>query len=1067
MIRRRFILLVAVWALPLIAACQTSSQTDPTHDSISLSAAKQVTAQFQGQSFAIPPRTVEDILQILNEANVSNLTKINALRFVANQRPPTTTDPETLWKFFRKRGLSAKLIGRTQQAIKDFEKALLEVRKTRRNSLEANEPNPRGELRSLAGSHRDTGNYAKALEFSKEEERLTSKTEATGRLISVYSYHADILANLGFLQEADAALKKARPYVDDSVDWNRNLEWQPVTVSQYPRSQGQVERSRGQYKVALDRFREAERILRKDIATGNRSQSSEVTQGINLWDARYALLSKTLSDISQTLLQIGRNVEAEANSREAVQISLRQFGRYGTTTLFAVTGLSRILARMGRHEDARLLNNEVIKSYDKIGAERDTYTYLEVRRSTADSLVAEGEMTDAVAIYDAIFAQADSTIAQRLRKESVMWAVARISVGQSAKAIDHLEAVLRDRTRIYGATHLRTAEARGLIGAVRVHLGNDNDAARDFRSSVPALLDAPDGTVRTFILEAYLAFLSSRASITDDRKVRTAVAAFQIANGLRSSKVNKALSSHVVRGAVRDKNLANLVRREQDAHQRIEALYNLLNNSLLGESIPTVVQDLREKIHILETASKTLNKEIRSKFPDYANLADPTPATIDDVQNSLAAGEAMIATYVSNDQSYIWAIPKSGKVQFTSAPLGKEKIIDIVGELREALDPQATTLGKIPTFNVALSHQLYQSLLAPVRDGWKNAKNLLVVGHRGLAQLPFSVLVTKPHALAKEKEGDALFSNYKDVPWLVRTHTVTVLPSASALASFRAVPTSKNRRRAFIGFGDPYFSAKQAANAAATKPVQVASAPGDFNARSRPVRLRSAPNTRAINSADLGVLPRLPDTADEVTSIAKALKANFKRDVYLGTRATEDQVKTANLSTYKVLAFATHGLVPGDLDGLDQPALALSSPKLGGTTGDGLLTMGEILGLRLDADWVVLSACNTAAAEGEGAEAFSGLGRAFFYAGTRAMLLSNWPVETTSARLLTTDLFKRQASDPTLSRAYALQQSMQTLMNGPGYIDSKSNKVVFSYAHPIFWAPFSLVGDGGGGKPAS
>ena len=161
------------------------------------------------------------------------------------------------------------------------------------------------------------------------------------------------------------------------------------------------------------------------------------------------------------------------------------------------------------------------------------------------------------------------------------------------------------------------------------------------------------------------------------------------------------------------------------------------------------------------------------------------------------------------------------------------------------------------------------------------------------------------------------------------------------------------------------------------------------------------------------------------------------------------------------MAFATHGLVPGDLDGLSQPAFALSTPALGTSKGDGVLTMGETLELRLDADWVVLSACNTAAAEGEGAEAFSGLGRSFFYAGTRAMLLSNWPVETTSARLLTTDLFRRQATDLTLSRT--LQKSMQTLMTGPGYTDLKTNKVVFSYAHPIFWAPFALVGDGGGG----
>ncbi len=122
--------------------------------------------------------------------------------------------------------------------------------------------------------------------------------------------------------------------------------------------------------------------------------------------------------------------------------------------------------------------------------------------------------------------------------------------------------------------------------------------------------------------------------------------------------------------------------------------------------------------------------------------------------------------------------------------------------------------------------------------------------------------------------------------------------------------------------------------------------------------------------------------------------------------------------------------------------------------------MGEILGLKLDADWVVLSACNTAAADGAGAEAISGLARAFFYAGARSMLVSNWPVETASAKALTTDLFQRQAKDPSISRAEALRQSMVALIDGPGFVDAEG-QTVFSYAHPIFWAPFTLVGDGG------
>ena len=157
-------------------------------------------------------------------------------------------------------------------------------------------------------------------------------------------------------------------------------------------------------------------------------------------------------------------------------------------------------------------------------------------------------------------------------------------------------------------------------------------------------------------------------------------------------------------------------------------------------------------------------------------------------------------------------------------------------------------------------------------------------------------------------------------------------------------------------------------------------------------------------------------------------------------------------------------MVSGELDGLTQPALALSAPDVAEVDGDGLLTMDEILGLRLNADWIVLSACNTASGQGAGSTALSGLGRAFFYAGARALLVSNWPVETTSARELTTDVFRRQKAAPTLTRAKALQATMNALIDGPGYVDKMTNTTVFSYAHPIFWAPFTLVGDGGGSQ---
>jgi CHAT domain-containing protein len=274
------------------------------------------------------------------------------------------------------------------------------------------------------------------------------------------------------------------------------------------------------------------------------------------------------------------------------------------------------------------------------------------------------------------------------------------------------------------------------------------------------------------------------------------------------------------------------------------------------------------------------------------------------------------------------------------------------------------------------------------------------------------------------------------------------------------LPAGKPDRGELAAFGDPYFNKDQQAEAeqAETK-VQVADA-GSNITRGMPLKRRSSPKLEGVDSAELGLLPRLPDTAEELKSIALALQADPSKVLFIGKNASERTVKTMNLSGFKILAFATHGLMPGELNGLTQPALALSSPSVTGEEGDGLLTMEEILGLKLDADWVVLSACNTGAGAGAGAEAASGLGRAFFYAGTRALLVTNWSVHSQSARQLVTDLFKRQADDPKLGRSEALRQAMMALVDGPGYLNAEG-KTEFAYAHPLFWAPYTIIGDGG------
>jgi len=286
------------------------------------------------------------------------------------------------------------------------------------------------------------------------------------------------------------------------------------------------------------------------------------------------------------------------------------------------------------------------------------------------------------------------------------------------------------------------------------------------------------------------------------------------------------------------------------------------------------------------------------------------------------------------------------------------------------------------------------------------------------------------------------------------------------------MPAGDPNRKAFLGFGDPLFNREQLAFLKAEqnrdKQHMINKAGSSDNKTAGHVRVRGIRITaqgsldnQQIASVQTESLNRLPDTAEEINTIAHVLNADPVKDVFLQEQASKHRVKTMTLSDRKIIAFATHALVPGDLDGLDQPALALSSPTVTGDREDGLLTMKDIMKLKLNADWIVLSACNTGAASGTGAEALSGLGQAFFYAGSRAILASMYPVETTSARKLVTGLFRLQGSDSKLTRSQALRKSMLDLIDSETLKDQTTGRIIASYAHPLFWAPFVLMGDPG------
>jgi CHAT domain-containing protein len=214
----------------------------------------------------------------------------------------------------------------------------------------------------------------------------------------------------------------------------------------------------------------------------------------------------------------------------------------------------------------------------------------------------------------------------------------------------------------------------------------------------------------------------------------------------------------------------------------------------------------------------------------------------------------------------------------------------------------------------------------------------------------------------------------------------------------------------------------------------------------------------AVDVADLRTWAPLPETADEICDVAHDLGVDPATHVYLGAAATETKIKqlseAGTLAKYKIVHFATHGAVAGEISNAAEPGLLLTPPDKASEIDDGYLSASDIAGLKLDADWVVLSACNTAAGAAKGAEALSGLARTFFYAGARSLLVSHWEVASEPTVKLITKAIDELKRDPKIGRAEALRRSMLSMIDAGKEYE----------AHPALWAPFVLVGEGGASR---
>jgi CHAT domain-containing protein len=305
-----------------------------------------------------------------------------------------------------------------------------------------------------------------------------------------------------------------------------------------------------------------------------------------------------------------------------------------------------------------------------------------------------------------------------------------------------------------------------------------------------------------------------------------------------------------------------------------------------------------------------------------------------------------------------------------------------------------------------------------------------------LGQIPFGILL--------RSSSETTNAN---APFLIKQFAISHVPNLSAWLAVKKLSETKRANESLIAWGDPAFSFQsQQPPSAMTDIRHIGLTRTSLNEKPNQVIAKVA-----VRYADI---PPLPETREELVAIATTLQADPIKDLHLGADASRASVlqsnSTGELVRKKVVAFATHGLMAGDLPNLKQPALALAiTDDAAQNPLDPLLSLEDVLGMRLNADWVILSACNTAAADGKADEALSGLARGFFYAGSRSLLVTHWAVESESAKELTTNTMKNYMANPMQRKAESLRQAMLTVMAMP------------QYQHPTYWAPYALVGDGG------
>jgi CHAT domain-containing protein len=464
----------------------------------------------------------------------------------------------------------------------------------------------------------------------------------------------------------------------------------------------------------------------------------------------------------------------------------------------------------------------------------------------------------------------------------------------------------------------------------------------------------------------------------------------------KQSEAGTQLAQMAARQATGKGPLAELIRDRQDAAAQVTTIDDRLVEAIgkpSDERLPNEEGEMRAKQASLKRRIAEIDKRLDVESPQFGSLLSQQPVSRAQIRSVLKPREALIGYLISDAGCFVWVIVGGEREStFQRLPIDRQSLERLVDRLRQQLDPGRSDVHDASSFDFAVAHQLYKALIEPIAHRLTGVRTLLVVPDGPISRLPLHVLVT-------DAPGSGVAT--QKPKWLLERYAMVTWPSEASLVAVRSSRARGGLSRSFIGFGDPVFP------------------------------------------ESLATLASLPETERELQALATAVGGG-SQDVFLRDRATKAALYKLPLGNVATIAFATHGLTAAESGILREPALVLSAPSPADWRAS-LLTASEIAELRLGAEWVILSACNTASGREGSQEPLSGLARSFFYAGARALLVSHWRVESVSAVRITTSMMSAYSRGA--DKADALRQAMLMLAQ-----DKRRG-------HPAFWAPFVVVGD--------